>query len=73
MPGPAEPPPEEATLPCGVRAEGGLALAGARGGGGAAAGFRTALVTGYGFFDGADPANAIAESGIVPDFILDRP
>jgi glycerol 3-phosphatase-2 len=41
--------------------------------GGNAAGFRTALIAGYGFFDGEDPAAAIAESGIVPDFILDRP
>lgn len=41
--------------------------------GGSAAGFRTALIRGYGFFDGADPAEAIAASGIVPDFILDRP
>ncbi|MDP3525919.1 MAG: HAD hydrolase-like protein, partial [Hoeflea sp.] len=38
--------------------------------GGAASGFRTALIQGYGFFDGADPAEAIASSGIVPDFIL---
>ena len=41
--------------------------------GGNAAGFRTALISGYGFFDGGDPAEAIAASGIVPDFILDRP
>ena len=41
--------------------------------GGSAAGFRTALIQGYGFFDGADPADAITTSGIVPDFILDRP
>ena len=41
--------------------------------GGSAAGFKTALIQGYGFFDGADPSDAIATSGIVPDFILDRP
>lgn len=41
--------------------------------GGNAAGFRTALIQGYGFFDGGDPDNAIKTSGIVPDFILDRP
>lgn len=41
--------------------------------GGAAAGFRTALIQGYGFFDGGDPEDAIRTSGIVPDFILDRP
>lgn len=41
--------------------------------GGAAAGFRTALIQGYGFFDGADPEGPIRTSGIVPDFILDRP
>ncbi|MDP3523418.1 MAG: hypothetical protein Q8S27_02490 [Hoeflea sp.] len=40
---------------------------------GGASGLRTALIRGYGFFDGADPAEAIASSGIVPDFILDRP
>tara|TARA_R110002020_G_scaffold14638_26_gene51898 strand:- start:2059 stop:2982 length:924 start_codon:yes stop_codon:yes gene_type:complete len=41
--------------------------------GGAAAGFKTALIQGYGFFDGGDPAEAIERSGIAPDFILDRP
>lgn len=41
--------------------------------GGSAAGFKTALIQGYGFFDGADPDTAIAASGITPDFILDRP
>ncbi|MDF1607369.1 HAD hydrolase-like protein [Hoeflea sp. YIM 152468] len=41
--------------------------------GGAAAGFRTALIQGYGFFDGADPEAPIRACGIVPDFILDRP
>ncbi|MEZ5652368.1 MAG: HAD hydrolase-like protein [Burkholderiaceae bacterium] len=41
--------------------------------GGRAAGFATALVTGYGFFAGVDPSSAIADSGIVPDWILPRP
>jgi len=41
--------------------------------GGASSGFRTALIKNYGFFDGADPSEAIERSGIVPDFILDRP
>jgi len=41
--------------------------------GGNAAGFRTALISGYGFFDGEDPADAIGRSNIVPDFILERP
>lgn len=41
--------------------------------GGSAAGFRTALIQGYGFFDGADPDTSITACGIVPDFILDRP
>ena len=41
--------------------------------GGASSGFRTALIQGYGFFDGGDPSEAIERSGIVPDFILDRP
>lgn len=41
--------------------------------GGRAAGFATALVRGYGFFAGVDPAPAIDRSGIVPDLILDRP
>lgn len=41
--------------------------------GGAAAGFRTALIQGFGFFDGGDPEDSIKASGIVPDFILDRP
>ena len=41
--------------------------------GGRAAGFRTALIQGYGFFDGTDPNDAISRSGIVPDFILKRP
>jgi len=41
--------------------------------GGSAAGFRTALIQGYGFFDGGDPEDAIKTSGIIPDFILERP
>ncbi|MGJ8570152.1 MAG: HAD-IIA family hydrolase [Hoeflea sp.] len=41
--------------------------------GGSAAGFRTALIQGYGFFDGADPEGPVKACGIVPDFILDRP
>lgn len=41
--------------------------------GGQAAGFRTALISGYGFFDGEDPSSAIERSGILPDFILERP
>ncbi|MCY0095503.1 HAD-IIA family hydrolase [Hoeflea ulvae] len=41
--------------------------------GGNAAGFRTALIQGFGFFDGGDPEAAILSSGITPDFILDRP
>jgi HAD superfamily hydrolase (TIGR01459 family) len=41
--------------------------------GGRAAGFKTALVTGYGFFCGADPEPAIRQSGLVPDFIMPRP
>lgn len=38
--------------------------------GGAAAGLRTALVTGHGALAGLDPTVAIDGSGIVPDFIL---
>lgn len=41
--------------------------------GGQAAGLRTALIAGYGFFDGQDVAGPIAASGIEPDFILDQP
>ncbi|MHA6326793.1 HAD-IIA family hydrolase [Roseivivax sp. CAU 1753] len=41
--------------------------------GGQAAGFRTALIAEYGFFGGQDVDGPIARSGIVPDFILDRP
>lgn len=38
-----------------------------------AAGIRSALVAGYGFLNGADPDPYLAEAGIQPDFILDRP
>ncbi|GGH31283.1 HAD-IIA family hydrolase [Cribrihabitans marinus] len=38
-----------------------------------AAGIDSALVAGYGFFDGADVDAAIARAGIVPDYVLDRP
>ncbi|THD82913.1 TIGR01459 family HAD-type hydrolase [Aliigemmobacter aestuarii] len=40
--------------------------------GGRAAGVATALVTGFGFFAGHDVAPFIRQSGITPDFILDR-
>ncbi|MCB1494037.1 MAG: HAD-IIA family hydrolase [Rhodobiaceae bacterium] len=39
--------------------------------GGAAAGWRTVLVTGHGLFRGADVAGYIARSGIVPDYIAE--
>lgn len=38
-----------------------------------AAGLASALITGYGFFAGQDPAPSIAASGIVPEFVLERP
>ncbi|TMV89300.1 HAD family hydrolase [Thioclava sp. BHET1] len=38
-----------------------------------AAGIRSALIAGYGFFGGADAQAAIDSCGIVPDFILERP
>jgi len=41
--------------------------------GGQAAGIKTALISGYGFFGGHDVDGPIATSGIQPDFILDRP
>lgn len=41
--------------------------------GGQAAGVKTALNAGHGFFAGHDVAKAIATSGIQPDFILWRP
>lgn len=37
------------------------------------AGVAAALVTGWGFWHGADPAPAIRASGLAPDFLLDRP
>lgn len=39
--------------------------------GGAAAGFRTVLVTGHGLFSGEDASPYIKASGIVPDFIVE--
>lgn len=41
--------------------------------GGQAAGVKTALIAGYGFFAGHDVDGPIAASGIQPDFILQRP
>ncbi|PTX73418.1 HAD superfamily hydrolase (TIGR01459 family) [Sulfitobacter mediterraneus] len=41
--------------------------------GGQAAGLKTALISGYGFFAGHDVDAPIQTSGIQPDFILDRP
>ena len=41
--------------------------------GGQAAGVKTALNAGHGFFAGHDVAEAVATSGIQPDFILARP
>jgi len=41
--------------------------------GGQAAGIKTALVAGYGFFAGHDVIAPIAAAGIRPDYILDRP
>lgn len=41
--------------------------------GGQAAGVKTALITGYGFFAGNDVEAPIATSGIQPDYILQRP
>jgi HAD superfamily hydrolase (TIGR01450 family) len=41
--------------------------------GGQAAGIKTALIAGYGFFGGADVDGPINASGIEPDYILDRP
>lgn len=38
-----------------------------------AAGVGSALIAGYGFFAGLDAAAAIARTGIVPDFVVDRP
>lgn len=41
--------------------------------GGAAAGLRTALVTGHGVLRGMDPGRAMAEAGIFPDFVMHTP
>ncbi|MFT6104798.1 MAG: HAD superfamily hydrolase (TIGR01450 family) [Paracoccaceae bacterium] len=41
--------------------------------GGQVAAVKTALIAGFGFFAGSDVTAAIQESGIQPDFILDRP
>lgn len=41
--------------------------------GGQAAGIKTALIAGYGFFAGQDITGPIAVSGIQPDYILARP
>ncbi|MFL4468474.1 HAD-IIA family hydrolase [Tateyamaria armeniaca] len=41
--------------------------------GGQAAGLKTALISGYGFFAGHDVDGFIDASGIQPDYILDRP
>ena len=41
--------------------------------GGQAAGVKTALIAGYGFFAGHDVDDPIAVSGIQPDYILERP
>ncbi|MDC6454361.1 HAD-IIA family hydrolase [Planktomarina temperata] len=41
--------------------------------GGQAAGIKTALVAGYGFFSGHDVMQPIAVSGIKPDYIIERP
>lgn len=41
--------------------------------GGQAAGIKTALIAGYGFFAGHDVFGPIRQSGIEPDYILDRP
>ncbi|MFV2003101.1 MAG: HAD-IIA family hydrolase [Paracoccaceae bacterium] len=41
--------------------------------GGRVAGFKTALITGFGSLKGMDVPNAIAQSGIVPDFIMPGP
>lgn len=41
--------------------------------GGQAAGLKTALIAGYGFFAGHDVEGPVATSGIHPDYILQRP
>jgi hypothetical protein len=34
---------------------------------------RSALISGFGFFAGQDVAQAIARTGILPDFVVERP
>ena len=41
--------------------------------GGQTAGVKAALIAGYGFFGGSDVDGPIAEAGIRPDYILERP
>lgn len=41
--------------------------------GGQAAGIKTALIAGYGFCAGQDINNLTNASGILPDYILERP
>jgi HAD superfamily hydrolase (TIGR01450 family) len=41
--------------------------------GGQAAGIKSVLITGWGFFAGSDVDNPIKSSGIMPDYILERP
>ncbi|NSX54947.1 HAD-IIA family hydrolase [Parasulfitobacter algicola] len=41
--------------------------------GGQTAGIKTALIAGFGFFDGSDVHTPIETSGIRPDYILERP
>jgi HAD superfamily hydrolase (TIGR01450 family) len=41
--------------------------------GGQAAGIKTALIAGFGFFGGTDVDGPIRSSGIMPDYILERP
>jgi ribonucleotide monophosphatase NagD (HAD superfamily) len=41
--------------------------------GGQVAGVKTALIAGFGFFGGSDVRRPIAQSGIAPDYILNRP
>ncbi|MCZ6709425.1 MAG: hypothetical protein O7B25_03590 [Gammaproteobacteria bacterium] len=48
-------------------------LAGSLGTGGAAAGWRTVLVTDFGLLRGRDIAADILATGITPDFIVARP
>ncbi len=41
--------------------------------GGQAANVKTALIAGFGFFEGHDVSGPIAASGIAPDYVLERP